>query len=350
MTKSEIDNDWLKLDNAAKVYPSTSTEKSPAAFRLQVSMKKPVNLFFLQKALKITIKRCPYYQVYLKRGFFWYYLQKHQAVPKIELLAPIPNFKIVSGRKAFHLLLVSIKKNIIAIDFSHIIADGSGAMRFFLTLIYEYLKLQGIKIERNENILNTAEPPEISEFEDAHRKYFQDGMPGPGNLSAAYHLNGRPLKNQKYSVITGILDLKKILDLAHLKNVTVTEYFTALYMYSLEQIRQTEIREKKKSERSIIRLEVPVNLRQFYQSATMRNFSLYVSPEIDLKLGDFSFEDILKIVHHSMQMQINGKELSRQISRNVGAELNPIIRSMPLFIKDQYLSFVYPWHFLRPGK
>jgi len=93
--------------------------------------------------------------------------------------------------------------------------------------------------------------------------------------------------------------------------------------------------------RSIIRLEIPVDMRRYYPSETMRNFSLFLSPEIDFGLGEYSFDEVLKIVHHSVQLLKNSKQLGRQISRNVGSELNPFIRYMPLFIKDMILSSVY---------
>ena len=143
--------------------------------------------------------RCPYFQVYLKRGFFWYYLQRHHSIPEIQLLEPIPNPELSSKEKTSHLLQVSVRENRIAIDFSHIITDGNGATRFLLTLIYEYLKLCGIKIQRNDEMLDIGESPEKIEFEDAHRKYFKGGFPKPKNLSPAFHLPGKPLKHQEFT-------------------------------------------------------------------------------------------------------------------------------------------------------
>jgi hypothetical protein len=81
-------------------------------------------------------------------------------------------------------------------------------------------------------------------------------------------------------------------------------------------------------------------MRRFYPSQTMRNFSLYVSPEIDLRLGSYEFHEIVQRVHHSMSMQVDRRELARQIARNVRAERNPLIRIMPLFLKDRLLSHV----------
>ena len=81
-------------------------------------------------------------------------------------------------------------------------------------------------------------------------------------------------------------------------------------------------------------------MRRFYPSRTMRNFSLYVSPEIDLRLGPYGFHEIVKRVHHSMSLQVDRRELARQIARNVRAQRNPLIRIMPLFLKDLLFSYV----------
>jgi hypothetical protein len=69
----------------------------------------------------------------------------------------------------------------------------------------------------------------------------------------------------------------------------------------------------------------------------MRNFSLFVSPEIDLRLGEYSFADIVQRVHHSMKMQVHPTELARQVSRNVGGEQNPFVRVIPRPVKYLYL-------------
>jgi hypothetical protein len=42
-----------------------------------------------------------------------------------------------------------------------------------------------------------------------------------------------------------------------------------------------------------------------------------------------------------MQMEVDRRELSRQITRNVGAELRPVIRATPLFVKDIFLGWLY---------
>ena len=54
----------------------------------------------------------------------------------------------------------------------------------------------------------------------------------------------------------------------------------------------------------------------------MRNFSLFVLPEIDLRLGQYTFDEIIKIVHHRMKLETDEKLINKIISRNVGSEKN----------------------------
>jgi len=41
-----------------------------------------------------------------------------------------------------------------------------------------------------------------------------------------------------------------------------------------------------------------------------------------------------------MRMQVDRRELDRQIARNVRAERNLLVRTLPLFLKDMMLSYV----------
>jgi NRPS condensation-like uncharacterized protein len=66
----------------------------------------------------------------------------------------------------------------------------------------------------------------------------------------------------------------------------------------------------------------------------MRNFSLFVLPEIDLRLGQYTFDEIIKIVHHKMQLETDEKLINKIISRNVGSEKNILVRGIPLFLKN----------------
>ena len=51
--------EWLKLDNAGKIYPATRSFGWMAVYRLSVTLDEPVDETLLNQALKNTVKRLP---------------------------------------------------------------------------------------------------------------------------------------------------------------------------------------------------------------------------------------------------------------------------------------------------
>lgn len=330
--------DWLKLDNAAKIYPSSHSDVAPKVFRVGMQLDAPIRLSALQDALERTIARCPYYQVHLRRGFFWYYLQRHRSVPSIQLLSdePITNVRMRSPDE--HLFRVQAKDSTVAIDFSHVLTDGAGGMTFLATLIAEYLRQRGHAVPSGGLVLDTEEQPRRAEFEDAFRSLYRTESPPPEKLSAAFHVPGPNAEH--YRTITGTMPVQSMLEQARGRKVSLTEYLVGIYLHSLMTIRDRiiEYRHGLRPPRDVIRIEVPVNLRRLHPSPTMRNFSLFVSPEIDLRLGSYSLEEAIQLAHHQIRLQADFRQLSKQLKRNVGGEMNPLVRVIPLFLKDWYLS------------
>ena len=330
---------WLSLDNAAKIYPASLSHRSPAVFRLSVTLRNPIRVSTLEQALRTVLPRCPYYQVYLRRGLFWYFLERHDEIPELYPMTPAPVSFLPRRRQRAHLLRVQARGSTIAIDFSHILTDGAGGFRFLGTLAAQYLRLRGVSVTSWEPFLDPEERPSPEEYEDAYRKHFRGGMPWPRRLSPAYHLPSAA--DSPYRVITGRLSVAEMLGLARDRGVSLTEYLIALYMFSLARVRASHEGRQERLRRGLLRVEVPVDMRRFYPSRTMRNFSLYASPEVDLDLGSYSLDELIQRVHHSMRIQVDRKEMDRQIGRNVEAERNPFMRIMPLFLKDQILSLIH---------
>ena len=73
----------------------------------------------------------------------------------------------------------------------------------------------------------------------------------------------------------------------------------------------------------------------------MRNFSLFVTPEIDLRLGIYTFEEILKNVRNYIQASSDIKQIARFMSSNVSHEKLLFIRVLPLFIKRLAIAAFY---------
>ena len=68
--------DWLKLDNAATIYPSTLSKKYAAMFRLTITLNDKVDENILEEALNNIIDRFPTFRFKLKQGLFWCYFKR----------------------------------------------------------------------------------------------------------------------------------------------------------------------------------------------------------------------------------------------------------------------------------
>ncbi|MBQ3075009.1 MAG: hypothetical protein IJC26_02985 [Clostridia bacterium] len=74
---------WLRLDNAAKIFPASMRSTWSNVFRLSVSFREPVDPAALERAVKRAAKRFPSINVRLGTGLFWYYLEESENVPKL---------------------------------------------------------------------------------------------------------------------------------------------------------------------------------------------------------------------------------------------------------------------------
>lgn len=75
---------WMRLDNAAKIYPASMRRDWMAMFRLSATLVEPVEPEVLRAALARTLARFPWFAVRLRRGMFWYYLEHNDAPPIVE--------------------------------------------------------------------------------------------------------------------------------------------------------------------------------------------------------------------------------------------------------------------------
>ena len=80
---------------------------------------------------------------------------------------------------------------------------------------------------------------------------------------------------------------------------------------------------------------------QFFPSETLRNFVLYITPGIDPRMGEYTFEEIIKSVHHQMGIELTEKQLSTKITKNVRSEKAFLLKIMPLFIKNIAMKAVF---------
>jgi hypothetical protein len=332
---------WYKLDNTGKLYPSITSTRVSTVFRISATLLEEVNHDLLQKALDNIIKRFPYYKVNLKRGLFWYYFEYANHNPKVEKETFYPcMFMFFKKKKTFPFRVLYYKKRI-SCEFSHSITDGTGVIIFLRTLLVEYYRLQGIKCGEQEGIFNINNSVRKEEYEDATHKYYQKGIPTPDAPKKAMHFPFKLTKKGEYSIITGILDTSDLKIQSKNYGCTITELLLALYFESIQDFVYTKAPDERKKILKRIVINLPVNLRNIFPSNTMKNFFISITPSIDLRLGKYSREELIRNIQNYMELSINKKYLSQYITRNVKNEKNMLIRVIPLFLKNFLMPVIY---------
>jgi hypothetical protein len=123
----------------------------------------------------------------------------------------------------------------ISLEFSHILTDGTGALLFLKALVAEYLFIQGIKPKDWRDIMRPGQSLNPEELEDAYKRYYKKDVPRPQKKESAFHIPGKLLEKGRYNIITGVIPLKPLLEKTKAYKVSLTEFISALYIFSLQE-------------------------------------------------------------------------------------------------------------------
>ncbi len=330
---------WMRLDNAAKIYPAARREGWSNVFRLSATLTEAADKETLQSALDVTVRRFPSIGARLRRGVFWYYLQQLEHAPAIssEYSYPLTPMSRKDIRQcAFRVITW---KNRIAVEFFHSLTDGTGALIFLKTLVAEYLQQRyGIRIPAEKGVLGRLDEPSDAEMEDSFLKYA-----GPLNASRkendSWHVSGTPEPGGHLHLTCLQLPVADVLAKARQYNVGLTAFLASVMLMALQNLQMEKIRDQRR--RPSIKVLVPVNLRRLFPSTTLRNFSFYTTPEIRPKLGYYSFEEICNIVKHWMGVEVTPKIMGTKIATNVSDERSLLVKLIPLPLKNMVMKAIF---------
>lgn len=329
---------WMPLDNAATIYPASRSRNWMALFRISAQLKEPVDPQVLQQALERTVRRFPMFAQRLRRGLFWNYLEQLEGAPRVQKDVQNPCLPMDFAEMGGFMFRVRYHERRIAVEFFHALTDGTGGLSFTKTLVAEYLELRhGIKIPRGKDILDCDETPRPGEFEDSFQRYARK-VPRSRKESAAYCIPGTPSDHFMY-ITTGVLDAAALRDKAKEYGATVTEYLTAQLILAIDhlQLRGEPNRKKHKP----VKICVPLNLRKYYPTETLRNFASYMNPGIQARFGQYSLEETIRQVRGLMMLESDEKLLNAKFSTNVLSASNPLLRVAPLFLKNRAMKLVF---------
>ena len=77
-------SNWRKLDNAALAFPLVTGKNDTRVFRFYCELKENVKPELLQTALEKTMEKYPLFQMVLRKGLFWFYLEHRDIRPIVK--------------------------------------------------------------------------------------------------------------------------------------------------------------------------------------------------------------------------------------------------------------------------
>lgn len=325
-------NNYYNLDNMGKFYSCISTKKHQTVFSFSVTLEDEIDPKILLVALKETIKIYPYFYVHLKKGLFWYYLEESLREVKVYKETRRICERIYKNENDI-LFNVTYFNNRINFNVSHIISDGLGSVEFFKTLVTFYIsKKYKIKIEEQDY------PSEYEKVEDSYLKYFKKVKTKKLKSGKVYKYKGKKFKDST-RFLEVHLKSKDILKEAHKYDTTLTIYLLSLLIYShLPHLKDNELEKE-------IKVDLPVNLRNYFQSKTSKNFFGLTYINYKFNSRDDKLEDVIESVKKQLDIKLRDEYLMARANKMVSIQKWISARVLPLTIKNIGLRIID--HFTR---
>lgn len=325
----------LKLDNAAKIYPAAMTKKWNAVYRVSVYMKEEINVPVLKTAVCDLAKRFPAFYSQLYKGFFWDYLQGVENYDIVRKETDFPCRPLAIGNYDKPMFRVLYRDNRISVEFFHGVTDGHGSSVFLKTLIARYLEIQGFEIEKQFGVLDIDQAPLDTELHDDYQNLYNKSLKLSRKENDAYQF--LPPKKENYlNVTSGNIPIDKLKQVINLKyHCTINEYLTSVYALSFMQqyFKDSNTKETKKK----IKISIPVNLRPYFGSQTLRNFASFINVEID-PTSCKELPQIIACIKEQCEKLITKENLEKGVSTNVSEEKMLIAKIAPNALKKPIMK------------
>ena len=317
---------WYRLDNVGKFYSSQAGSSAQTVFRYAATMADDVDPAALQRALDRTVDVFPGFNVCLRSGMFWHYLEQAPRPPAVmQENLPICFGLHVDAKSV--LIRVSWFRARINLEVSHMVSDGRGSLSFFKALLYAYVEERyGV-----EGLPQEYDGSDHQKAEDSFDKYFERDKAASTHAPKVYRLTGwRDAADPTY--LEYHLPVRSVLDLARRHGVSLTSLVIAAIMCAIRA--EMPRRERHRA----IRLDVPVDLRQHFKSTTTKNFFGLAFVSYVPGDEDEPVERIAAKVQEQLRVATDPESLKPHMNRMIALEKNPLLRLAPLFAKDFILG------------
>ncbi|GAB3821496.1 alcohol acetyltransferase [Tessaracoccus terricola] len=356
------ERNWVRLDNAANIFLAARNEVDTKVFRLAADLDEPVDPGLLQQALDSVYAQYPLFRAVLRHGIFWYYLQQSTLHPRVaeDVLPSVTHIYRPDSRELLFRVLHRGRR--VSLEVFHALTDGTGALWFFEDLLTVYVGLRhpegfaaatpagAVKQELTVDAFThwfRAKRGRASFADEAAAAVESAPLPKeeapqtaaerprhtPGRRVVRVHGNRTP--DLRSRVVELSMPVAEVLALARAEGVSLTVYLTALFFQSVRQVRSARTRE------DTMTMSVPVNLRQFFPTASGRNFFATTRLEHTHDTeGATPIGEVCRNLAEQFGRQLTKQGLTAKMHRLVAFERHPLLRVFPRPLKDLVLAVV----------
>ncbi|MCI8508578.1 MAG: hypothetical protein HFJ06_08470 [Lachnospiraceae bacterium] len=326
---------WDKLDNTANLFPVIATEDMTNVYRISVTLTEEIDRVLLQEALNRILPQFSVFRMRLRMGIFWYYFEENtRPAPIVREEYSHPGAYIDKSRNNHYMFRVTYFKCRINLEVFHALTDGAGGITFLKELVYQYLRLKYPDILKEDK--DKISSGIFLDKEDSYVKNFKKGHAKVYKSEKALTLNGERLPGDEMGVVHGYFPVDELKAAAKKHGVTINQYLVGVFIYAVYKEYL-----KEQPSRIPVRCCVPVNLRPYYDSHTMKNFFAMVFATFKPEKEKYTFSEVLEIVAEDLKKQITPENLNNIMSYNVSNEKNWILRAVPLVVKNFVMKQVY---------
>ncbi|MCD8398946.1 MAG: DUF6320 domain-containing protein [Lachnospiraceae bacterium] len=323
---------WRKLDNAGLAFPAAAGESNNRVFRFYCQLNETVDAELLQRALDQTMEKYPLYQAVLRKGLFWFYLERRdiRAMVIPEEKPPCSNLYIRDKKSL--LFEVSYYENRINFEVFHALTDGTGAMHFLQELVKNYLILAHPDICFPELAPETDVTGRDQEEDSFSQYYSARGEKEREKKHFAVQIRGERLAQDEMRITEIEVPVREMLAKARSYGVSLTVLIASMLLFAIHE----EVPVNRRQHRPIV-LMVPVNLRNYFPSQSMANFWGWIEVGYEFR-EDTTLTDVLAHVKGQFERELDKNRLAARMNAWVGLEKHPVLRAVPLGIKQFALA------------
>ena len=221
-------------------------------------------------------------------------------------------------------------QNRISVEFFHVLTDATGAVVFLKALLREYLRLNGVNCPDCDEVWNVNDTPTMEEFENAFQKVEKAKQSSGFAGKSAVQLGGRMSRKRPCRMLHFKMDADKLHQVAKQHGTSITTYLLAQMFYACSA--STDLLT------GDINIQVPVNMRKYYPSKTIGNFSMYCG--IRLALDEIKGKEELISNIHTQLIEKSAKDKMHEMITSA-ASIVSSIRYIPLAIKQPIAKMIY---------